>query len=63
MRNIARHLHREDADVAKQIKKHGFKSETEATIATKLARETLSATLFLVCIAALELDEVALEEI
>lgn len=51
------------AELAKRLKKHGFKQETEASITNKLARGTFSATFFLACIAALELDGVALEEI
>jgi len=51
------------AELAKRLKKHGFKSETEASITNKLARGTFSATFFLACLAALELDGVALEEI
>ena len=47
---------------AKRLKKHGFK-ETEASITNKLARGTFPATFFLACLAALELDGVALEEI
>jgi SOS response regulatory protein OraA/RecX len=50
-------------ELAKRLKKHGFKRETEASIANKLARGTFSATFFLACIAALELGGVALEEI
>jgi virulence-associated protein VapD len=49
-------------DLAKRLKKHGFK-ETEASITMKLKRGTFSATFFLACLAALELDGVALEEI
>jgi hypothetical protein len=48
--------------LAKRLKKHGFK-ETEASITNKLARGTFAATFFLACLAALELDGVALEEI
>jgi len=51
------------ADLAKRLKKHGFKTETEASITNKLARGTFSATFFLACIAAMELEGVALEEI
>jgi hypothetical protein len=51
------------ADLAKRLKKHGFKGETEASITNKLKRGTFSATFFLACIAAMELDGVALEEI
>ena len=50
-------------DLAKRLKKHGFKSETEASITNKLKRGTFTATFFLACIAALELDGVALDEI
>jgi hypothetical protein len=51
------------AELAKRLKKHGFKTETEASITNKLKRGTFPATFFLACIAALELDGVALEEI
>jgi hypothetical protein len=51
------------ADLAKLLKKHGFKDETEASITNKLARGTFPATWFLACLAALGLDGVALEEI
>ena len=50
-------------ELAKRLKKHGFKSETEASITNKLTRGTFSATFFLACLAALDLDGVALEEI
>jgi Domain of unknown function (DUF6471) len=50
------------SDLAKRLKKHGLK-ETEASIANKLMRGTFPATFFLACLAALELDGVALEEI
>jgi hypothetical protein len=49
-------------DLADRLKKLGFK-ETEAFITNKLARGTFPATFFLACVAALELDGVALEEI
>lgn len=49
-------------ELAKRLKKHGL-TETEASIANKLARGTFPATFFLACIAALELDGVALDEI
>jgi Domain of unknown function (DUF6471) len=51
------------ADLAKRLKKHGFKDETEASVTNKLKRGTFPATWFLACLAALELDGVALEEI
>ncbi|WP_338821555.1 DUF6471 domain-containing protein [Bradyrhizobium septentrionale] len=50
-------------ELAKRLKKHGFKAETEASITNKLKRGTFSATFFLACIAAMELEGVALEEI
>lgn len=49
-------------ELAKRLKKHGFK-ETEASITMKLKRGTFPATFFLACLAALELDGVALDEI
>jgi Domain of unknown function (DUF6471) len=49
-------------DLAKRLKKHGF-TETEASITNKLRRGTFSATFFLACLAAMELEGVALEEI
>ena len=39
------------------------KAETEASITNKLKRGTFSATFFLGCLAAMELEGVALEEI
>jgi len=50
-------------DLAKRLKKHGFRTETRASITNKLKRGTFSATFFLACLAALQLDGVALEEI
>jgi hypothetical protein len=50
-------------ELAKRMKKHGFKNESEASIANKLARGTFPATWFLAVLAALEQDGVALEEI
>jgi hypothetical protein len=50
-------------ELAKRLKKHGFKDETEASITNKLKRGSFPATFFLACLAALELDGVALEEI
>jgi hypothetical protein len=50
-------------ELAKRLKKHGFKDETEAGITMKLKRGTFSATFFLACIAAMELEGVILEEI
>jgi hypothetical protein len=50
-------------DLAKRLKKHGFKEETEASITMRLKRGSFPATWFLAVLAALELDGVALEEI
>ena len=50
------------SELAKQLRKHGLK-ETEASITNKLARGTFPATFFLACIAAMELEGVALDEI
>ena len=50
-------------ELAKRLRRHGFKDETEASITNKLARGTFPATFFLARLAALELDGVALEEI
>jgi hypothetical protein len=51
------------AELVKRLKKHGFKDETEAGITMKLKRGTFSATFFLACLAAMELEGVILEEI
>jgi hypothetical protein len=50
-------------ELAKRLKKHGFKDETEASITMRLKRGTFPATWFLAVLAALEQDGVALEEI
>jgi hypothetical protein len=50
-------------ELATRLKRHGFKDETVASITMKLQRGTFPATWFLACLAALELDGVALEEI
>ncbi len=50
-------------ELAKRLKKHGFKEETEASVTNKLARGTFPASWFLAVLQALELDGVALEEI
>jgi hypothetical protein len=50
-------------ELAKRLKKHGFKGETEASITNKLKRGTFAATFFLACLAAMELEGVALDEI
>lgn len=51
------------SDLAKRLKKHGFKDETEASITMRLKRGTFPATWFLAVLAALEQDGVALDEI
>jgi hypothetical protein len=50
------------AELAKRLKKHGLK-ETEAGITMKLKRGTFTAIFFLACIAALELEQVVLDEL
>lgn len=66
-KRAARHLKAElkRADVtyeelAERLKKHGFKGETKASIANKLARGTFSASFFLASLAALECESVPL---
>jgi asparagine synthetase B (glutamine-hydrolysing) len=49
-------------ELAKRLKKHGF-AETEASVTNKLKRGTFSATFFLACLAAMELEGVALGDI
>jgi virulence-associated protein VapD len=64
-RHIKAELKRADLtydDLAERLKKHGFK-ETKASIANKLARATMPAAFFLACLAAMELEGVALEDI
>jgi hypothetical protein len=51
------------SELAKRLKRHGFKTETEASITNKLKRGTFQATWFLACLAALGLDGVALDEL
>jgi hypothetical protein len=50
------------ADLVKRLKKHGLK-ETEAGITMKLKRGTFAATFFLACLAAMELEGVAIDEL
>jgi hypothetical protein len=64
-RHIKAELKRADLtyeDLADRLKKHGFK-ESKASIANKLARATMPAAFFLACLAAMELEGVALAEI
>ena len=50
------------AELAKRLKKHGLR-ETEAGVTMKLKRGTFTAIFFLACVAALELEQVVLEEL
>lgn len=50
-------------ELAKRLKKHGFKDETEASITNKLKRGTFAAVFLLACLAALEADGVRLEDL
>ena len=50
-------------ELAKRLKKHGFKDETEASITNKLKRGTFTAIFLLACLAALEAEGVRLEDI
>jgi hypothetical protein len=50
-------------ELAKRLKKHGFKDETEASITAKLKRGTFTAIFLLACMAALEAEGVRLEDI
>jgi hypothetical protein len=49
--------------LAKRLKKHGLPNESPDSIKVKLKRGTFAATFFVACLAALELEGVALEEI
>jgi hypothetical protein len=50
-------------ELAKRLKKHGFRDETEASITAKLKRGTFSAIFLLACLAALEAEGVRLEDL
>jgi hypothetical protein len=50
-------------DLADKLKKHGFKDETKASIANKLARGTFTATFFLASLAAMGVQAVQVEEL
>ncbi len=50
-------------ELAKRLKKHGFKDETEASITNKLKRGTFSAIFLLAVLAALEADGLRLEDL
>ena len=50
-------------ELAKRLKKHGLPDETQDSIKSKLKRGTFAATFMLACLAALELEEISLEDI
>ena len=50
-------------ELAKRLKKHGFKEETEASITNKLKRGTFSAIFLLAVLAALEAEGIRLEDL
>lgn len=50
-------------ELAKRLKKHGFKEETEASITNKLKRGTFSAVFLLATLAALESEGLRLEDL
>lgn len=50
-------------DLAEDLKKLGFKDETKASIANKLARGTFPAPFFLACLVAIGIEVVRLEDI
>ena len=47
-------------ELAARLKKHGFKSETKASITNKLARGTFTATFFLASLAAIGCESVVI---
>ena len=49
-------------ELAERLTKHGLE-ETETGIASKLARGTFSATFLLACLAVLEIESLALDQI
>lgn len=50
-------------DLAERMKKHGFKSESKASIASKLSRATMPAAFFLAALVAIGAETVKLEDI
>ena len=50
------------ADLAERLREHGLPDESETTIKAQLKRGTFAATFFLATLAALELEEVRLED-
>jgi hypothetical protein len=51
------------SELAKRLKKHGFRDETEASITAKLKRGTFAATFLLAALAALEAECLNLEDV
>lgn len=49
--------------LAERMKKHGFKSESKSSIASKLSRATLPAHFFLAALVAIGCERVTLEDI
>jgi 2-hydroxychromene-2-carboxylate isomerase len=49
--------------LADRLKKHGFKDETKASIANKLARGTFTAPFFLASLAAIGCESVAIGDL
>jgi len=49
--------------LAERLSKHGLKGETADSIKAKLARGTFAATFLLAALAALEMEEVRLEDV
>jgi hypothetical protein len=50
-------------ELAARLAKHGFKGETKASIANKLARGTYAATFLFACLTALESDGVKMADV
>jgi hypothetical protein len=50
-------------ELAKRLKRHGFKDETEASITAKLKRGTFSAAFLLAALTALEAEGLSLEDV
>lgn len=50
-------------ELAERMKKHGYKDETKASIANKLARGTHPTAWFLAALAAIGVGSIALEDI
>jgi hypothetical protein len=51
------------AQLADRLAKHGLKTETEASIKSKLARGTFAASFFVATLAALEIEGLRLEDV